>query len=62
LGADFSLDYKIDNKTSVYSFARYWDIANSDTATGTFAGVLLFRAFEPANTTTEVGIVISYNF
>ena len=61
-GTDFTLDYKIDNKTSVYSFARYWDIANSDTATGTFAGVLIFQAFEPANTTAEVGIGISYNF
>ncbi len=61
-GADITVDYKINEKLSVYSFYRYWDIDKSDISIGTFAGVLLFQAFEPANTTTEVGIGFSYKF
>ena len=61
-GVDITLDYKLNEKVSLYSFYRYWDIDKSDIGTGTFAGVLQFEAFEPANTTTEVGIGISYKF
>ena len=61
-GTDITVDYKINEKLSVYSFYRYWDIDKSDISIGTFAGVLLFQAFEPANTTTEVGIGFSYKF
>ncbi len=51
-----------NDKTSIYSFFRYWDIDKSDTATGTFAGVLKFQAYEPANKTTEIGLGITYKF
>jgi hypothetical protein len=61
-GADITVDYKINEKFSLYSFYRYWDIDKSDVATGTYAGALLFQAFEPANTTTEVGIGFTYRF
>ena len=61
-GVDFTFDYKITNSTSFYSFYRYWDIDKSDTAEGTFPGVLIFEAFEPANKTTEAGIGIAYKF
>ena len=61
-GTDFTIDYRINNKTSIYSFFRYWDMVKSDTATGTFAGVLKFQAYEPANTTTEIGLGITYKF
>ena len=59
-GVDFTIDYKFSGATSLYSFYRHWDIDKSDTANGTFAGVLVFEAFEPANTTTEAGIGIGY--
>ena len=61
-GVDFTIDYKLNEKFSIYSFYRYWDIDKSDISTGTFAGVLLFQAFEPANTTTELGLGFSYKF
>ena len=61
-GTDFTIDYKVNEKTNIYSFFRYWDIDDSDIATGTFANVLIFQAFEPANTTTEIGIGVSYKF
>ena len=61
-GVDFTVDYNLTDKTSLYSFYRHWDIDKSDTANGTFAGVLIFQAFEPANTTTEAGIGIAFKF
>jgi hypothetical protein len=41
-GTDFTIDYKVNEKTNVYSFFRYWDIDDSDIAIGTFANVLIF--------------------
>ena len=61
-GVDFTFDYKISASTSFYSFYRYWDIDKSDIGSGTFPGVLIFEAFEPANTTTEAGIGFAYKF
>ena len=61
-GVDFTIDYNLTDKTSLYSFYRHWDIEKSDTASGTFAGALIFQAFEPANTTTEAGIGIAFKF
>ena len=61
-GTDFTIDYKVNEKANIYSFFRYWDIDDSDIATGAFANVLIFEAFEPANTTTEIGIGVSYKF
>ena len=59
---DFTIDYNLTDKTSLYSFYRHWDLEKSDTASGTFAGALIFQAFEPANTTTEAGIGIAFKF
>ena len=61
-GVDFTVDYKITDNTSFYSFYRYWNIEKSDTSVGSFPGVLIFEAFEPANKTTEAGIGIAYKF
>mgnify|MGYP001301701769 CR=1 FL=1 len=61
-GTDITVDYALNEKFGMYLFSRYWDIDKSDTATGTFANVLIFQAFEPANTTTEYGIGFSYRF
>lgn len=61
-GVDFTADYRLSDSFGIYSFFRYWDIADSDTAVGTFAGVLRFLALEPANTTVEAGIGVAYRF
>ena len=61
-GVDFNIGYEVNDKTSIYSFGRYWDIDKSDVATGTYANVLIFEAYEPANTTTEIGIGFSRKF
>jgi len=60
-GTDFTVDYKVDDKTSIYSFLRYWDIDASDTALVLVPGGASLVQ-EPANTTTEFGIGIAYKF
>ncbi|MEE2745722.1 MAG: hypothetical protein VX617_02450 [Pseudomonadota bacterium] len=61
-GIDVSLNYKISDKITLYSFYRYWDIKKSDIGTGTFEGILIFNAFEPENTTSETGLGLAYSF
>ena len=61
-GVDLTIDLGLTDKTSFYSFYRHWDIDRSSTVTGTFSNVLIFQAFEPANTTTEIGIGLAYKF
>ena len=61
-GVDIAASYKFSGNFGIYSFLRYWDIADSDTAVGTFNNALLFSAYEPANTTVEIGVGISYRF
>jgi hypothetical protein len=60
-GTDFTVDYKIDDKTSIYSFYRYWDIDDSSIAVVAVPGGTS-RTQEPANTTTEFGIGVAYKF
>jgi hypothetical protein len=60
-GTDFTVDYKVDDKTSIFSYWRYWDIDTSNTALGsTPSGAAIF--WEPANTTTELGIGVAFKF
>ena len=61
-GLDFTIDNKITEKFTVYTYFRYWNIKRSDTATGTYAGIITFNAYEPHNTTDEMGIGVSYKF
>ena len=61
-GVDFTIDLRLTDKTSLYSYYRHWNIDRSDTANGTFSGVLIFQAFEPENTTTEAGFGLAYKF
>ena len=41
-------------------FARHWDIGKSEIGTLTYAGLVSWYAWEPANTTTEIGVGLSY--
>jgi len=61
-GVDFNIGYEVNDKTSIYSFGRYWDIDKSDVGTGTYANAVIFEAYEPANATTEIGIGVSRKF
>ena len=61
-GLDISVNYEIDDKWPAYGFFRYWDIEKSNIGTGTFAGVVAFYAWEPKNTTNELGIGLAYEF
>lgn len=61
-GLDFTVDYAYSDKIGVFSYFRYWDIEKSDTVTGTYAGILTFLSYEPANTTNELGVGVSYKF
>lgn len=61
-GVDVAADYKINDKWSAYGFYRHWDIDKSETATGTISGVVSFTAWEPKNTTDEIGIGLAYTF
>ena len=62
-GFDATIDYKIDDKWSVYGFYRYWDIDDSDIGTATLIGTeLSAQFFEPQNITEEIGIGITYKF
>jgi len=61
-GTDLTVNYQIYHKMGLYLFYRHWDIEKSETATATYAGVIKFEGYEPANTTEEIGIGISYRF
>jgi len=62
-GFDAAIDYKIDDKWSIYAFYRYWDIDDSETGTVTFLGTAISEsALEPQNITEEIGIGIAYEF
>lgn len=60
-GLDLTANYRVAAKWSLYSFFRYWDIKKSDTATGTYSGVS-YLAYEPDNTTQELGVGVAYRF
>lgn len=58
-GADLTVNYRVNESWSIYSFYRYWDIDNSTidlSGDGTHTGQ------EPQNTTSEVGLGISVKF
>ena len=60
-GTDFTVDYKVNDKTSIYSFYRYWDIDKSNSVL--FSGpTAIYEGWEPANTTTELGIGVAFKF
>jgi len=52
----------IEEKNNVFFYYRYWDINKSEVATGTYADILVFEAYEPENTTIEYGIGYSWMF
>ena len=59
-GVDITANYQIDDNWSTYGFFRHWDIEKSDSSTGTVLGLVSFTAFEPQNTTNEIGIGVAY--
>lgn len=61
-GLDITANYLIDENWSTYGFFRHWDIEKSDASTGTVSGLASFTAWEPKNTTNEIGIGIAYKF
>ena len=61
-GFDFTYNYSIAKKNNIYFYYRFWDIDKSKVATGTYANILQFEAYEPANETIEYGIGYSWSF
>ncbi len=59
-GIDFNIDYNLGDNATIYGFARHWDIGKSEIGTLTYAGLVSWYAWEPANTTTEIGVGLSY--
>ena len=57
-GVDVAATYRLNATWGIYGFARYWDIADSDTTVDPNN----VSWIEPANNTTEVGLGVSYRF
>ena len=61
-GMDITGIQKWNDHINLYVYYRYWDIDKSDVSTGTYSNVATFTAWEPANTTKEMGIGVSFKF
>jgi hypothetical protein len=61
-GLDLTGDFRINEKFSLYSYFRYWDIERSDTTAVTLNGSTAFSGYEPANTTSEIGVGVAVQF
>jgi len=61
-GVDFTATQKWNDRFGIFLFYRHWDIDKSEVSTGTYSNIATFTAWEPANTTSEAGIGVSYKF
>ena len=61
-GVDFTGTHKWNDNIGLFVYYRYWDIDKSEVSTGTYSNIATFTAWEPANTTTETGLGVSFNF
>jgi hypothetical protein len=61
-GIDFNVDYDLFDNATVYGFSRYWDIDRSSIDPIIYTGLLAGYGQEPDNTTTEIGVGLSYKY
>ena len=59
LGLDYLLSWGV---VSFEPYLRYWDISDSEVNTISYAGSVIALGWEPANSTTETGIMVSCRF
>ena len=61
-GLDATGTLKINDKVSLFGYYRFWDIEDSRSADIVCAGSVVASGLEPKNTTTEIGLGVSFKF